>query len=365
MRTLLHVFSTFKVGGPQVRFATIVNHFGRRWRHLVAAMDGATTARALLAEGLELNILGLPVRRGATLANLLPLRRVLDQLRPDLLVTSNWGTIDWALANAGGLVPHLHLEDGFNPDEADGQLARRVWTRRLVLRRTTVVVPSQTLATIARDSWKLPEDRVITLANGIDCARFAIAADPTFAARMGVPATVPVIGTVAGLRREKNLWRLLDAFAIVARSSPAALVVVGEGGERLGLEAYAASLGLAERVVFTGSCRHPEKLLPSFTLFALSSDTEQMPLSLLEAMAAGRPVAATDVGDVALVVAPENRRHIVAPDAAQLAAAMLALLDDPVAAQAIGRANAARAIRDFDQRRMFDSYRRLFDGELR
>lgn len=360
MRTILHVYSTFKVGGPQVRFARIAGHFGRRWRHLLVAMDGNTECMARLDPGLDLRVLQPPIRRGATMTNILPLRRMLWRLRPDLLVTSNWGSIDCALANLGGMVPHLHLEDGFNPDEAGGQLARRIWIRRLALRRSTVVLPSATLAAIARDVWRLPPKRLLHIPNGIDCARFATGGDPALAAALGLGEGPPVIGTVAALRPEKNLTRLLDAFALVAAQRPARLAIVGDGSERPNLAAHAARLGLGERVVFTGACPQPERLLSSFALFALSSDTEQMPLSVLEAMAAGLPVVATAVGDVARMVAEENAPHVVARDPRRLAGAMLNLLADPAQAAAIGQANAARAQATYDEAGMFAAYAALF-----
>jgi len=360
--TLLHVFSTFTVGGPQIRFAQIVNHLGRRYRHLIVAMDGATQAFARLSSDLDAELLHVPVRRGDTLGNLRTFRRILTGQRPDLLVTSNWGTIEWGMANLDGRVPHLHLEDGFGPEEAAGQLARRVWTRRLVLRRTRVVVPSLTLLALARDRWRLAAHRLSHIPNGIECGRFARPADPAFAARFGIDPARPVIGTVAALRPEKNLGRLIDAVARLGPAHPAQLVIVGDGPARADLTAQAAALGLAGRVVFTGACPTPERLIPSFTVFALSSDTEQMPLSLLEAMAAGRAVVATDVGDVRSMLAPANQPFLTDRTAPALARAIGSLLDQPAAIGTIGAANAQRCRDTFDQSRMVARYARLFDA---
>lgn len=362
VRTLLHVYATFKVGGPQIRFSQLANHFGRDYRHLIVAMDGATAAFDRLAPDLDASVLEVPIRRGQTLANLGTFRRVLNEVRPDLLVTSNWGSIEWALANLDGKVRHLHIEDGFGPEEATGQLPRRVWTRRLALHRSTVLMPSQTLYGIARTIWRLPSRRLLYVPNGIDCARFGVGPDTAFAEASGIRLDVPVIGTVAALRPEKNLHRLVDAFAQVVRQRPAQLVLVGDGAERAGLEARAAGLGISDSLLFAGACATPEKLLPSFTLFALSSDTEQMPLSVLEAMAAGRPVVATDVGDIKQMLADENRPFVVDRDTDRLAEAMLALLASP-ARSAIGAANAARARQAYDQSLMFAAYRTLFNGD--
>ena len=360
IRTLLHAFSTFRVGGPQVRFAALANHFGNRYRHLITALDDQWDCVARLAPGLQVELVRPLGRKRATLRNALTYRRQLGRLRPDLLVTYNWGAMEWSLANLPPLCPHLHIEDGFGPEEAGGQLRRRVLFRRLTLSAgaTRVVLPSRTLHAIARDLWGLADSRLSLIPNGIDCDRFATPPDPILLAQLGLRADETLIGTVAALRPEKNLARLLDAFAMVAAGRPCRLVVVGDGPERGMLEGLAGRLGLTGRVVFAGAQPEPERLLGAWRLFALSSDTEQMPYSVLEAMAAGLPVAAVDVGDVGAMLAPPNHPYVTArrPDA--LARAMTGLLDGD--GPAIGRANRAHVRRTYDQLSMFEAYGRLF-----
>jgi glycosyltransferase involved in cell wall biosynthesis len=231
-----------------------------------------------------------------------------------------------------------------------------VLARRLLLRRCTVVLPSRTLWRIARQEWRLPEDRLRYVPNGIDLARFAPRR------REGAPGEDPVIGTVAALRNEKNLARLLRAFRLLPEGRGARLVIVGDGPERAGLERLAAELGLGGRVRFTGQVDDPARLYAGFDIFALSSDTEQMPLSVLEAMAAGLPVAATDVGDVRDMLAAENTPFVAPCDEAALAERMRRLLDDPALRAGIGAANRARAERDFDERAMLRAWRGLLEG---
>ncbi len=173
-----------------------------------------------------------------------------------------------------------------------------------------------------------------------------------------------MIATVAALRAEKNLGRLLRAFAAAARTRPARLVIVGDGAERAGLQALAASLGVAPRVSFLGHVAEPAPLYAGFDLFALSSDTEQMPIAVIEAMAAGLPVAATDVGDVRAMLSEANAPWIGPRDDAALAGSLAALLDDATLRARVGAANRARALAAFDQERMFAAYAALFDGEV-
>ncbi len=354
---ILHVFPSFAVGGVQVRFAAIVNHFGRRWRHAVIAMDGDLSCRERLDPALDIGFPSVVVRKGDTLGNVLRFRRLLRRLRPELLVTSNWGSIEWSLANLAPVVRQLHIEDGFGPDDRGGRLPRRARLRRLVLRRRLVVLPSRTLWTVATGVWRLDPRRLRYVPNGIDLARFAGPSQPG-------EWPGPVVGTVAALRPEKNIARLLRAFALAAPDGPASLVIAGDGPERPALEALAQSLGIGGRVHFIGHLPDPARLFNQLDVFAMSSDTEQMPLSLLEAMAAGLPVAATDVGDTRSMLADANAPYVTALDDAALAAGLQALLGQAGLRQALGAANRARAEQEFNQDAMFRAWAAAFDGTL-
>ena len=141
----LHVFSSFAIGGAQVRFAAIANDYGTAYRHIVFAMDGDYACAGRLAPAVPVVYPDFPMCKGSTLRNARWFRQVLKDLRPDVLVTYNWGAIEWAVANVTGIVRHVHVEDGFGPEERQGQLPRRAWMRRVFLRRAMVVLPSRTL----------------------------------------------------------------------------------------------------------------------------------------------------------------------------------------------------------------------------
>ena len=349
---LLHVYPTFAVGGAQARFVAIANHFGRRWQHVIVAMDGITTCRERLDPELDVRMLDPGAIKGDTLGNLRRFRAVLLAERPACLVTSNWGSIEWAMAATDTGIRHVHMEDGFGPEERTQQIPRRVWTRRIVLRRREILVPSRVLYCMATETWGLPVKRVHYVPNGIDLTRFA----PRREGRAGVP----VIGTVAALRAEKNISRLLRAVA--AMQSPARLVIVGGGPERGMLEALTGELGITDRVSFAGHQADTAGLYDGFDIFALSSDTEQMPLSVLEAMAAGLPVVSTDVGDVGSMVSGGNRDFVVPQDPAALAAALDKLASDIGLRAALGGANRTKAEQDYSDETMFQAHARLYEG---
>ncbi|MDR3538053.1 MAG: glycosyltransferase, partial [Acetobacteraceae bacterium] len=215
---VMHVFPTFAVGGAQARFTALANRFGRDYRHVVVALDGETAARERLIPDLDVQFPAVAAPKGAMFANARQFRGLLRAWQPDVLVTCNWGAIEFALANLLPLVRHIHVEDGFGPEERSVQIRRRVLMRRLALWRSTVVLPSRTLERIATDIWHLKHVRYVP--NGIDLTRFGVAP-----VRDGGEI---VIGTVAALRQEKNLARLIAAFArVAARPLPAGLRPAG------------------------------------------------------------------------------------------------------------------------------------------
>lgn len=359
---MLHVFPSFGAGGVPIRIAGIVNRFGDRCRHTVVALDGHAEAAGRIAPGIECEVLTPAIAKGNLARALWQIAVLLRRLRPDMVLTYNWGATEWALANRffAGL-PHVHFESGFGPEEKDRQIPRRVLFRRIALARARrIVVPSQSLVAIVDKVWRLDGARVAFVPNGVDCALFAAAPDPAVVPGIGRFAGRTVVGTVAPLRAEKNIGRLIEGFAALPDDGDAALLIVGDGPERPGLEALAARLGVADRTLFAGYVDRPEKVFGLIDLFAMSSDTEQMPNALLQAMAAGRPVVATDVGDIRPIVAGENRAYVVPrDDSAAYAAAMAELVGDGALRARLGEANRRRANDTYSLDRMVEAYERI------
>ena len=362
---ILHVFSTLAVGGPQKRFVQIAGSTASRYRHMALANDGNYGALDLLGDASAVETLKSCSNQGGLIERTFRYASCLSRLKPDLIVTYNWGAIEWALATRLLKIPHIHAEDGFGPDESDTQLRRRVWFRRVALGGSSaIVVPSRNLERIAGTLWRLKRSRIRYIANGVpisppldDAARTRLRLD-----EFNTGPTTLLIGWVGALRPEKNVHRLLRAFASL--SSSAELVLVGDGPLRKQIESEILALNLKQRVRLTGFRSDVAKILPAFNLLALSSDTEQMPIAVLEGMACGLPIASVNVGDVADMVAPENRQFVVPKDETELATAISALLSSPKLRSEIGNANRARAHGEFSLQRMIDAYVRLFDGTM-
>ena len=280
----------------------------------------------------------------------------------DLVLSYNWGSFDAVMARRllGG-PPLVHHEDGFNEDEAETLKTKRNLYRRLGLAGAhRLVVPSERLERIAlRPGGRA---RRGSRASRTACRSRASPGRPRQArspASTRAPGEI-VIGTVAGLRAVKNLPRLVRAVAAMQRKD-ARLVIVGEGPESERIAAEARARGLSARLLMPGFLADPARWIGHFDIFALSSDSEQFPISLVEAMAAGLPAVCTAVGDVPRIVSDDNRPLIVeAEDEAAFTAALDTLAERDDLRREIGRANREKAAALYDEQKMIPAYARLY-----
>jgi glycosyltransferase involved in cell wall biosynthesis len=357
-RHLLHVFSNFVPTGPELRTVELIGAFGRDFRHSIVSMDGRTSAAERLAPDVDVRLLPEPPKAGS-LATARRLRTLQQEVQPDLVLTYGWGAFDMLLAARSlGFRQVIHHEEGFNEDEADQFKRRRIWARRLVLPgAAAVVVPSERLRGIAVDLWRLPPERVRLIPNGIRLDRFKPAdRNPALRARLGIPAEALVVGTAGSLRAVKNHARLLEA---VARTD-AHLLLVGDGEERPALERRAAAPDLAGRVCFAGYQESPAPFYQAMDVFALSSDSEQMPLALLEAMASSLPAVSTDVGDVLTMLPPEQASFL----GADLAGRIAELARDPDLRRQLGVLNRKRVEERYSFEAVCAAYRAMYQSVL-
>ena len=366
---VLHLHSSFDPGGKEMRAVQLMNAFGPEIAHaIVSAVPDALGAARAIDPVIPADYPEFPALTGK------PFPRRLQRLAQamqgyDLVLTYNWGAMDAVLAHTTftetlKLPPLIHHEDGFNQDEAGRLKWHRNLFRRLALFRAQgLVVPSQRLEHIARTAWKQPAAMVRRIPNGIPVFAYGRKPAPDALPRVIKHSGELWLGTLAGLRAIKNLPRLVRVFAPLPDHWQ--LVILGEGPQRDAIRAQAAALGVGHRVHLPGHVAHPAEVMGLFDLFALSSDSEQFPISVVEAMATGLAIAAPRVGDVEAMVGPENRRFLSPPgDEAALAAALVELAGDTRLRAAIGAANRARAEAKYDEARMIAAYRNLYAGAL-
>lgn len=366
--SILHLHSTFDLGGKEARAVRLMNAFGDRARHtIVSAMPEALGARARIARGIKYEIAqhAPPLTGRPSVARYEAIARYMRGF--DLVLTYNWGAIDGVMARrvfGKDAPPLVHHEDGFNADEAGGLKRERNIYRRLALGAAhALVVPSASLEQIALDTWKQPRARVHRILNGIATGLYAKDPEPKAIPGFVRRANELVIGTVAGLRAVKDLPQLVRAVGGV--SARFRLVIVGEGPEKAAIEQAALAMGIDDRLVMAGFLDRPYRFMRHFDLLALSSKSEQFPISVVEAMAAGLPIVAPPVGDVRAMVADENASFITEHHGeVRLRDAIQALAIDPDLRRQIGQANQAKARALYDENTMIARYAALYSGAM-
>jgi len=243
------------------------------------------------------------------------------------------------------------------------------WKRRLVnplLSRFdgSIIAVSHELRDYMIES-RFPRERVRVIHNGIEPADAASPLDRRKARLLlGLDERAFVVTTVARLDPVKDLGTLLDAFAIVRKRAPGArLVIVGDGPERQRLEARASQDDLAGSVRITGYRSDVRALLPAADVYASSSISEGVSITILEAMATGIPVVATAVGGTPEILS-DGTGGILVPsrDPARMAAAIIALAEDHRRRGALAAAARRRLETSFTIDRMVDDYARSYRG---
>jgi glycosyltransferase involved in cell wall biosynthesis len=275
-----------------------------------------------------------------------------------------YGALAAALARAGsaerrGWPRVVHTKHGRNYP----RLRRKVLANRLASSLTDrVVAVSEDARAVVVDVEGVDPARVVTILNGVDTDEFRPGGDPREArARLGVPAEGFHVGCVARLSPEKDHATLLAAFARFRAGRPDAhLTLVGGGALRPALVGEAARLGLAGAVTFAGTQADVAALLPAFDVFALSSRTEGISLTLIEAAAAGIPLVATRVGGNAEILGEDEAGFLVPPgEPGALAAALERVAGRPDRAE-LGRRGRARVVSRFGIDRMARAYGELY-----
>jgi len=294
-----------------------------------------------VALGLGKDTVGLPAKLWANARRLGALRRTIRARRPDVVVSLLGQTnVLTLLATVGLDVPVIVAEhtDPFR-EPLPG-----VWNRlrRIAYRRARRVVSVS--AAIDRYFEFLPADRRAVIANPVDFAELNREATPL---QLPWPHAIVAMGR---LSPEKGFDLLIEAFAQLASRFPDwGLAILGEGRLRKNLESMVDRRGLAGRVILPGAIPSPGGTLKKADLFVLSSRWEALPMALIEAMACGLPVAATQcMGGTEPWLRPgENAVLVPTDDVPRLATAIANLIEDPAERQRLG-ANAARSVRHFN-----------------
>lgn len=250
------------------------------------------------------------------------------------------------------------------PDPRPLMQAYAIFDRWILRGFDGAVAVSETVAARLRRSG-FPEKKLQCIPNGVDVARF----EPVFSEpQTDLEMTArPVIGFVGRLVPEKGVGILLAAARLVVACVPNALfVLAGDGSCRSRWECESNQLGLSESVKFLGAQRDMSAFYAAIDMMVLPSFEEATPISILEAMAAGKPVVATRVGGIPSLISPEVNGILVEPgDVPGLADAMIRLLAEPEVAAEIGRNGHEYVVLHHSAAEMETRYAELYGNVLR
>jgi glycosyltransferase involved in cell wall biosynthesis len=353
-----------EIGGAQSYVASLLPALAPRFDVVVAAhgtgplRDAAATPEG--ARYISLDHVRRRINPWRDVAGLLELVRVLRRERPDILHanSSKAGVLGRLAAHLAGVPIRIFTVHGWAFSAHSGPSSRLYrFADRLVRPLTTVTVcVSQRERLTGLAAGTCDAERTVVIPNAVETGR-APRSSATGRER-------PLIITVGRLKAPKDFLTLVRALDALPPDSFDA-VIVGEGPDRSRLEAEIEALGLTHRVRLAGERQDVTDLLAAADVFVLPSASEGMPVSVLEAMAAGLPVVASRVGGVPEQVADGETGLLVEPgDAGELAAAVGRLIHDGELRRRLGAAGRARAEEEFDLDQFRRAHVELYSREL-
>ncbi len=345
------------VGGGELSLMDLLRGLDRdRWAPiLVVPEDGDVAARARDLE-VPVHVIPLPPLRRPSFAGVDSVRTLvrLTRVTDAALIHAN-GSRAMAYAGVAGRLASRPTLWHVRIAERDGLV-----DRALCALATVVLATSRAVA--RRIAWAPAKIRLVP--NGVDLKRFAPRPpSATVRSSLGVPPSAPIVVSIGRHVPEKGYRHLVDGAALLARTKPGVhWILVGDGELRGELEAQARRLGLAPHVRFAGWRDDVAEVLALADVFVLPSESEGFGRVLVEAMAMGRPVVATNVGGIPDIVLDGETGLLVEPaDPAALASAVGALLDEPARAARLGAAGRARAESTFSLGAHVDAVERVYD----
>jgi glycosyltransferase involved in cell wall biosynthesis len=359
---ILLLITLAEVGGAQTYVASLLPALVERFEVVVAAHGAGPLRDATEAAGARFEPLA-HVRRAVgprDLAGLVELVRLLRRERPDILhASSSKAGVLGRLAGALAGVPiRVFTVHGWAFAAYPGLVGRLYrWADRLVRPLTTVTVcVSERERKLGVRAGTCDPARTVVIPNAVDVAG-APRVEPGHRER-------PLIVAVGRLKAPKDFLTLVRALGKLEPGSFDA-VIVGEGPDRPRLEDEIRRLGLKDRVRLAGERHDIPELLAAADIFALSSSSEGMPVSVLEAMAAGLPVVASRVGGVPEQVVERETGVLVAPgDPEDLAQGLARLVAEGELRRRLGAAGRARAEQSFDLEPFRRAHLALYSREL-
>ncbi len=359
---IVHIIFRLDFGGLENGLVNLINRLpGDVYEHLVIALTEATEFRQRLPNGVH--VIALGKRPGKNPGYLLRLWRILATEKPDIVHTRNLPCLESQLAAFLARIPvRIHSEHGFDIYDSGGSNRRYRRLRRFMRRFVTrYIALSNDLEQYLVKQIGIAPERVVRICNGVDTERFAPLGQPAAPAS---EAAVVVIGAVGRMEQIKDHLTLVRAYASVAgeAAGKSRLIIVGDGSCRERLAAYLDEQGLAGCYEFPGFCDDVPALLRTFDIFVLPSLSEGISNTILEAMATGIPVIATEVGGNLELVRDNETGFLVPPaDPPAMARKIHDYILDSDLRRRHGAAGRQRTLDNFSLDGMVEQYRAVYE----
>jgi len=367
---ILFVIDELDIGGTEQQILELVRGIDRNQfdPHVCCFRTGAKAK--------EIADLGVPVRhepkvRKADPGLIVRLASFMKRERFDVVQTYLWTANTWArlAARLAGIRYVVASERNVDIWE---EAYKRLLGRWLARSTDRIVANSEAVRRYLLERGGLSAEKVVTIYNGVNLDRFRTACDPAQRRwELGIPESAILAGCVARLEPAKDHATLLQAIALLGHRRPDLhLAIIGDGSQREPLARLASELGLRDRVHFTGFRTDSAEWLQSLDLSVLSSVKEGLSNTVIESMAAARPVVATAVGGNAEVIREGETGFLVPPrQPAELAEALARATESPEVMRRLGTAGRDRVESLFSVRAMVrrteQLYRELLLAEAR
>ena len=378
---ILRIIARLNIGGPALHCIILNSELDPR-RYVSLLVTGIESpyegnmyelARCKEVDPIVIDSLGREIFFKEDFQALIRLIRLINLERPDIVHThtAKAGTLGRIAAKLTGVPIVIHTFHGHVFHSYFGFFRTKffLWLERLLAKFSDVII---TVSEQQRDEiikYKIAEpEKTIAIPLGLDLKPFInLDTDPNEVRReFSVPEETKLVGIVARLVPIKNHVCFLEAARLIlARYDNVRFMIVGDGEMRSALEQKARDLGIEARVIFMGFQYNLQKIYAGLDIVALSSYNEGLPVALIEAMAAGKPVISTNVGGVVdLILDGDNGLLVPSNDPKSLAEASLYLLEHPERRKMMGAAGRKKVYPHFDKKRLVEDIDNLYENLL-
>lgn len=370
---IVHVVYYFDVGGLENGVVNLINHMPRSaYRHVVVSLTGITDFRKRIVRD-DVEFIALDKPQGHAFWIYPQLFRLFRQLRPAIVHSRNLGALESVVpAWLAGVPVRVHGEHGRDVSDLDGSSKKYQWIRRIYRPFvTSYIALSRNLEHYLTDQVGMPQTTVQHIYNGVDAQRFHPA--ETRQPIVGCPftdASCWLVGTVGRMQIIKDQTTLVRAFIHALEIAPELkgclrLVMIGSGALRATSQTLLEQAGCAELAWLPGERNDVPTILRGLDCFVLPSLSEGISNAILEAMASGLPVIATDVGgNGELVDAGRTGELVPVGGITAMAQSIVAYARDREKARNAGRAGRESVERQFSLTTMVQQYQGLYDRLL-